>query len=242
MLALRLEPSGLHPFHASAVRYRDRTVLFLGGESNHGKSMGQIEANRRGAKLISTETTVIDERGWAVNGSKRAVPEAPRRRTERADKAAPDARVEKFFGAMPTWELFTKAQRRRSRHRAGHRRQLRAVVRRDDPLRAAVPDPPLAAELLPAQRAAAPGPSCRWSTPRPCGARGPTLSRGSPSGRITSSERPPRRCCWTRSSRCPVAPDRPMRASPTSDRPPRRRAVACSPAAPTRACSPAART
>ena len=28
MLALRLEENGLHPFHASAVRYRDKTVLF----------------------------------------------------------------------------------------------------------------------------------------------------------------------------------------------------------------------
>ena len=63
MLALRMEAAGLHPFHASAVRYRGRTVLFLGGESNHGKSMGQIEACRRGALLVSTETTVIDEDG-----------------------------------------------------------------------------------------------------------------------------------------------------------------------------------
>ena len=36
MLALRMESVGLHPFHASAVRYRDKTVMFLGGESNHG--------------------------------------------------------------------------------------------------------------------------------------------------------------------------------------------------------------
>ena len=69
MLALRMEAVGLHPFHASAVRYRDRTVLFLGGESNHGKSMGQIEACRRGAQLVSTETTVIDEVGIAAVAS-----------------------------------------------------------------------------------------------------------------------------------------------------------------------------
>ena len=49
MLALRMEALGLHPSHSSAVRYRDRTILFLGGESNHGKSMGQIEACRRAA-------------------------------------------------------------------------------------------------------------------------------------------------------------------------------------------------
>jgi hypothetical protein len=105
MLALRMEAVGLHPFHASAVRYRDRTVLFLGGESNHGKSMGQIEACRRGALLVSTETTVIDEDGRAVMGSKSAFLRKRTEGTERADKAAPERGVEKFFGEMPTWEL-----------------------------------------------------------------------------------------------------------------------------------------
>jgi hypothetical protein len=105
MLALRMESVGLHPFHASAVRYRGRTVLFLGGESNHGKSMGQIEACRRGAKLVSTETTVIDERGLAVAGSKSPFLKKRTEGTERADKAAPEAGVDKFFGSMPSWEL-----------------------------------------------------------------------------------------------------------------------------------------
>ncbi|MFL5672148.1 MAG: hypothetical protein ACJ77C_08670, partial [Chloroflexota bacterium] len=89
MLALRLEENGLHPFHASAVRYQDKTVLFLGGESNHGKSMGQIEACRRGALLVSTETTVIDEDGRALMGSKSAFLKKRTEGTERADKAAP---------------------------------------------------------------------------------------------------------------------------------------------------------
>jgi hypothetical protein len=106
MLALRLEALGLHPFHASAVRYRGRTVLFLGGESNHGKSMGQIEACRRGALLVSTETTVIDEDGTAVMGSKSAFLKKRTEGTERADKAAPEAGVAKFFGGMPTWDLY----------------------------------------------------------------------------------------------------------------------------------------
>ncbi|HLO34885.1 MAG TPA: hypothetical protein VK194_02330, partial [Candidatus Deferrimicrobium sp.] len=108
MLALRLEQVGLHPFHASAVRYRDRTVLFLGGESNHGKSMGQIEACRRGALLVSTETTVIDEDGRAVLGSKSPFLKKRTEGTERADKAAPERGAEKFFGTMPTWELYTE--------------------------------------------------------------------------------------------------------------------------------------
>ena len=106
LLTLRMEAVGLHPFHASAVRYQGKTVLFLGGESNHGKSMGQIEACRRGALLISTETTVIDTGGYAVLGSKEPFIRKRTTGTERADKAAPDRGVEKFFGSMPGWELY----------------------------------------------------------------------------------------------------------------------------------------
>jgi len=111
MLALRLEAAGLHPFHASAVRYRDRTVLFLGGESNHGKSMGQIEACRRGALLVSTETTIIDEDGIAVYGSRRPFLKRRTEGTERADKAAPERGVQKFFGDMPTWTIHEEPSR-----------------------------------------------------------------------------------------------------------------------------------
>jgi hypothetical protein len=108
MLALRMEAVGLHPFHASAVRYRDQTILFLGGESNHGKSMGQIEACRRGALLVSTETTVIDEGGRVMMGSKEPFLKRRTEGTERADKAAPEAGAAKFFGAMPTFQLYTE--------------------------------------------------------------------------------------------------------------------------------------
>jgi hypothetical protein len=107
LLALRMESIGLHPFHASAVRHRDRTIMFLGGESNHGKSMGQIEACRRGALLVSTETTVVDEDGRAVMGSKEPFLKKRTEGTERADKAAPERGVEKFFGGMPTWDLYS---------------------------------------------------------------------------------------------------------------------------------------
>lgn len=108
MLALKMEAVGLHPFHASAVRYRDKTIVFLGGESNHGKSMGQIEACRRGGLLVSTETTVIDEDGRAVMGSKDVFLKKRAKGTERADKAAPNKGVEKFFGEMPTWEIHSE--------------------------------------------------------------------------------------------------------------------------------------
>jgi hypothetical protein len=108
MLALRMESVGLHPFHAAAVRYRGRTILLLGGESNHGKTMGQIEACRRGAQLVSTETTVIDETGWVVMGSKEPFLKKRTEGTERADKAAPDRAVQKFFGTLPSWTLYTE--------------------------------------------------------------------------------------------------------------------------------------
>ena len=103
MLALRMEASGLHPFHSSAVRFGDQTVMYLGGESNHGKSMAQIESCRRGALLVSTETTVTDERGWAVMGSKSVFLKKRAKGTERADKASPERGVEIFFGDMPTY-------------------------------------------------------------------------------------------------------------------------------------------
>jgi len=106
MLALKMEAEGLHPFHSAAVHYRGKTILFLGGESNHGKSMGQIEACRRGGLLVATETTVINEDGVAVMGSEDVFLKKRAKGTERADKAAPNKGVEKFFGSMPTWDDF----------------------------------------------------------------------------------------------------------------------------------------
>src|SRR6266480_967040 len=85
MLALRMEDLGLHPFHSSAVRYRGRTILFLGGESNHGKTMSQIEGCRRGGLVISTETTVTDEDGTVVMGSKEVFLRVRATGTERSD-------------------------------------------------------------------------------------------------------------------------------------------------------------
>ena len=105
VLALRMEAEGLHPFHSSAVRYKGKTVLFLGGESNHGKSMCQIEACRRGGRLVSTETTVIDDTGTVVMGSKTVFIKSRAKGTERADKAAPERGAQIFFGdEMPSWE------------------------------------------------------------------------------------------------------------------------------------------
>jgi hypothetical protein len=108
VLAMRMEAAGLHPFHASAVRYRDKTVMFVGGQSNHGKSMTQIEACRRGALLVSTETTVVDEECHAVLGSKTLFIRKRTEGTERADKAGPDRAIEKFFGTLPSWESYAE--------------------------------------------------------------------------------------------------------------------------------------
>ena len=112
-----MEPNSSHRFlmdgictyvgaWTSSVNYKGKTMLFRGGESNHGKSMGQIEACRRGGLLVATETTVINEDGVAVMGSEDVFLKKRAKGTERADKAAPNKGVEKFFGSMPTWGDF----------------------------------------------------------------------------------------------------------------------------------------
>ncbi len=101
LLALKMEITGLHPFHASAIRYCDRTIMFMGGEANHGKTMSQIEGSRRGGLIISTETTVADERGWAVMGSKNVFLRKRAKGTERSDIPSQDQGVAKFFDKTP---------------------------------------------------------------------------------------------------------------------------------------------
>lgn len=106
VLALRMEAAGIHPSHSAAVNYRGKTFMFLGGESNHGKSMGLIEAGIRGGLQVASETTVISDDGRAVMGSVDAFLIKRTEGTERSDKAAPNKGVEKFWGHMPTWGMF----------------------------------------------------------------------------------------------------------------------------------------
>ena len=107
VLALRMEDVGLHPSHSAAVQYRGQTFLFLGGESNHGKSMGLIEAGIRGALQVASETTIISDSGRAVAGSEEPFLVKRTEGTERSDKAAPNKGVEKFWGpVMPTWGMY----------------------------------------------------------------------------------------------------------------------------------------
>ena len=49
---------------------------------------------------------MIDDGGWAVLGSKEPFIKKRTTGTERADKAAPDRGVEKFFGTMPGWDVY----------------------------------------------------------------------------------------------------------------------------------------
>jgi hypothetical protein len=109
VLTLRMEAVGLHPSHSAAVNYRGKTFLFLGGESNHGKSMGLIEAGVRGGLQVASETTVISEDGRAVMGSVEPFLVKRTEGTERSDKAAPNKGVEKFWGRMPSWGMFEGA-------------------------------------------------------------------------------------------------------------------------------------
>jgi hypothetical protein len=106
MLAFEMDKVGLHPFHSSAVRYKDKSILFLGGENNHGKSMSQIEGCRRGGRIISTETTVTDDRGIVVMGSKSVYLRTRARGTERADLPSQDQGVAKFFEKEPEFINF----------------------------------------------------------------------------------------------------------------------------------------
>ena len=99
---------GLHPSHGAAVNYRGRTFLFLGGEGNHGKTMCLIEAGVRGARQVSSETTVIDEDGAPSMGSKEVFLRKRTEGTERSDKAAPNKGVVRFWGELPSWELYTE--------------------------------------------------------------------------------------------------------------------------------------
>ena len=109
MMALQMDKVGLHPFHSSAVRYKGKTILFLGGESNHGKSMSQIEGCRRGGKVISTETTVTDDEGIVVMGSKSVYLRMRAKGTERADIPKQEEGVAKFFEREPEFINFEES-------------------------------------------------------------------------------------------------------------------------------------
>ena len=121
--------------------------------------------------------------------------------TERADKAAPERGRPEVLRRHADLGAVRDAGVGRRRRPARDRRQLRPVDGRDDPVRAPVPDAPLAPELLPAQRAAGAGPADAARRHRGAARRrGRRSSRRSPTGRTTSSGPRRRRCCSTRST------------------------------------------
>ncbi len=101
MLANEMDKCGLHPFHSSCVVYKGKTILLVGGENNHGKSMSQLEGCRRGGYIFSTETTVTDEEGTALYGSTNVYIRKRAKGTERSDLPNQDEGVLKFWDKEP---------------------------------------------------------------------------------------------------------------------------------------------
>lgn len=108
LLARRMEEKNVYLFHSSAVHFRDTSILFLGGESNNGKTMAQIEARARSGAFIATETTVIDGATQQVLAGSRDVFLVKRAKgTERADKPSQNVGVQKLFGGnLPDLSVF----------------------------------------------------------------------------------------------------------------------------------------
>jgi len=105
MLANEMDKCGLHPFHSSSVVYKGKFILLVGGENNHGKSMSQLEGCRRGALIFSTETTVTDDSGLALFGSKNLYIRKRAKGTERSDLPDQDEGVLKFFDKEPEMKM-----------------------------------------------------------------------------------------------------------------------------------------
>jgi len=105
-LATRLFEDGQFLFHASAVNYKGKTIMFMGGEGNSGKTMSQIEACKRGATIVSTETLLLAAGGEVINGSKSVFLRVRAKGTERIDKPNQDEGVSKFFSKQPDFNLF----------------------------------------------------------------------------------------------------------------------------------------
>lgn len=105
-LGVRLFEDGRFLFHASAVNYKGKTIMFMGGEGNSGKTMSQIEACKRGATIVSTETLLLASDGEVINGSKSVFLRVRAKGTERIDKPDQDQGVNKFFSKQPDFNLF----------------------------------------------------------------------------------------------------------------------------------------
>lgn len=106
LIAVKMLEAGRFLFHSSAVHYKGKNILFLGGEGNRGKSMSQISSCKRGASILSTETTVLDKDGTYIMGSQKVYLRKRAKGTERIDKPSQDEGVAKFFDKDPDYELY----------------------------------------------------------------------------------------------------------------------------------------
>ena len=106
LTARRMEENGVYLFHSSAIRYRDKSILFITGEGNSGKTMSEIEARRRGGAFISTETTVVDAKTHLVIAGSKAVFLITRAKgTERSDKPSQHVGIQKLFKGLELPDL-----------------------------------------------------------------------------------------------------------------------------------------
>jgi len=106
LTARRMEENGVYLFHSSAIRYQDKSILFMTGEGNSGKTMSEIEARRRGGAFISTETTVVDAKSHlVVAGSKDVFLITRTKGTERSDKPSQHVGIQKLFKGLELPDL-----------------------------------------------------------------------------------------------------------------------------------------
>ena len=112
LFAKKLEEQALYPFHASGVRYQGKNIMFMGGESNSGKSMSQIEGCRRGGKILSTETFIVDRWGDIVLGSKSVFLRKRAKGTERTDKPDQDQGIALFFNKKPEFLIYDGSEKK----------------------------------------------------------------------------------------------------------------------------------
>ena len=80
--------------------------MTLDGDSNRGKSMGQIEACSRSALPISTETPVLDEGAPMVMSCQTFSIKKRAQGTERDAKASRDRAVALVFGSMTICNVY----------------------------------------------------------------------------------------------------------------------------------------
>jgi hypothetical protein len=108
ILAREFEKKNLHLFHSSATLYREKSILLMSGDSNHGKTMGLIEACTRGGEILATECLITDKKGKPLEGSHDVFLKARSKGTERVDKPEPTGGVAKFFKALPDFKVATE--------------------------------------------------------------------------------------------------------------------------------------